>query len=218
MQNQIPQSLLDEFKSHRVILFVGSGLSVNAGLPLWRDLLNRLKDSLRLNRTEEAFFTGLDPPRQAQYMYDARGKPEVIQAIRDIFQRAERPSPPSPIHSTITTLPINTIVTSNWDQLLERQFAHDHISLDTIWRDTQLSTTTTRKTLIKMHGTIEDPDSIVFSEDDYYRFANTISKDAVCFLFLIMHAPRRQLLKLFSITSNNRCPLSQIRHTIGSRS
>ena len=181
MQNPLPQSdvpdldLLDAFKSQKVILFIGGGLSANAGLPLWHDLIHLIKRSRRFNSEEEAFFAGLDLPQQAQYLYDVRGKTAVIHTIRDIFGRSIRPSDTSAVHRTITTLPINTIITSNWDELIEIHFERENISLDVIWRDDQFTTTTTRKTLIKMHGTIQAPDSIIFSEDDYYRFATSRS-------------------------------------------
>lgn len=59
MMSQIPQSLLDEFNARKVVLFVGSGLSAIAGLPLWDDLITNLKASLIFDDEKGIFLSVL---------------------------------------------------------------------------------------------------------------------------------------------------------------
>jgi hypothetical protein len=120
-----------------------------------------------------AFFGKLDPTQQAQYLYDSVGKAVVVERVIDLFRRNLRGSTAS--HEAIPRLPIRTIVTTNWDNLLEKQFEEERITCDVIWKDQQVGATTHRRKILKVHGTLEDIDSIIFSEDDYFRFANSSS-------------------------------------------
>jgi SIR2-like domain len=68
----------------------------------------------------------------------------------------------------IAELPMSTLVTTNFDDLIERAFDD---KLDVCFRDDQLGPQTIRRTrLIKMHGSIGDYKSLVLKRDDYDRF------------------------------------------------
>lgn len=171
MENHIPSALLTELKSEHVILFVGSGLSVNAGLPTWAELLVALRELLDSDDESAAFFDGLDPTQQAQYLYDQVGKAVVVDRIVDLFRRSA--IAPTAAHRAIVSLPVKTIITTNWDNLLEWQFQEDRVTCDVIWDAEQIGATTHRRKVVKVHGTLGEARSIVFSEDEYCRFANS---------------------------------------------
>lgn len=166
VENEIPLSLISEFKKNNVVLFLGAGASINAGLPSWSELLKLLvqrflpKDGERFD-----FFQQCDHLEKAQYLYDISDKISVINAIKEIF---DTPLTNFDLHNKIASLPVNTIITTNWDCLIENAFERKGINLTKIWKDDQISSATLGgKNIIKFHGTIEDPESIVFSEDDY---------------------------------------------------
>lgn len=171
-ENEIPLSLVEEFKHNRVALFVGAGISINAGLPSWEELLNYLGKSTINNSSESnKFYASCNYQEKAQYLYDMSDKVTIINTIKDFFSRQEKIE--NKIYEKIALLPIDTIITTNWDNLLENEFSKKGINFIKIWKDDQISSFTNGcKTIIKLHGTFEDPQSIIFSEDDYTAFYN----------------------------------------------
>ena len=169
--NIIPVALINEFKSENVILFIGSGLSNNAGLPTWSQLLELLRQQLvDLDEEGDKFYTDLDPNQKAQFLYDKSNKTAIIDEINEIFERSMEDSV---IHKILVTLPVKTIITTNWDCLIEKYFADEPgINITPIWKNDQISMKINQQKLIKMHGDLQDPKSIIFSEDDYLDFLN----------------------------------------------
>ena len=49
------QKLLEAYRQNRLILFVGSGVSANIGLPPWRDLIDEI--ALQLDYDPDVFDT-----------------------------------------------------------------------------------------------------------------------------------------------------------------
>ena len=48
--NPIVIDLIDQLRKNKVIPFVGAGVSANAGLPGWGDLVDRVSDALNVDR------------------------------------------------------------------------------------------------------------------------------------------------------------------------
>ncbi|WP_136799965.1 SIR2 family NAD-dependent protein deacylase [Desulfosediminicola ganghwensis] len=169
--NKIPPSLINSFKYNNITFFIGSGFSNNANLPLWDDLIGQLEHSLigdSLNDDQKKFYEKLSPIQKAQYLYDCVGKSDVIAEVKAIFERSVKRTR---LHKRLMSFPVKTIITTNWDDLLEeaaKEGSSEVISV--IWEDKQMSSIRNGRVLLKMHGTINYSDSIVFSEDDYYDF------------------------------------------------
>lgn len=168
IENEIPLSLINEFKKNNVVLFVGAGISINYGLPSWSSLLDSLgKRFLSQNNDRYKFYQSCNYQEKAQYLYDISDKITVINNINEIFSFSLDVNNNS-IHEIITSLPINNIITTNWDNLIENAFDKKNIPTTKIWKDGQISSSNFGgKNIIKLHGTIEDPNSIIFSEEDY---------------------------------------------------
>lgn len=165
--NNVPQALLNEFKNENVILFVGSGLSYSAGLPSWDGLLNMLKEYFMIS--EENVFTSMTELMQAQYLYDRVGKSSIVKYIEEIFNKQKKSYSES--HDILVHLPVKTIITTNWDCLIEEYYKKNYnIELKKIIYDKDLPFSINKPKLIKIHGDINYSDSIVFSENDYLNF------------------------------------------------
>jgi hypothetical protein len=167
-QDTIPQSLIQEFRAGNVTLLIGSGISICAGLPSWSDLLLSVKgEVLTLTRLQQKLFRKLDPLQQAQYLYNECGRQLVLDTIVKHLHLAK--SNASRIHSLIMALPFTKIVTTNWDSLFEDYWERIHSTpLVPIWKDEQVPLLSSHNAIIKIHGTVSDPASIVFAESDYY--------------------------------------------------
>lgn len=78
---------------------------------------------------------------------------------------------PNQLHTFLSMLPIGTCLTTNWDGLLEREFRRTrrvHVIADDrsarLWRESEALQ------VVKFHGSLHVPESIVFGLRDYARF------------------------------------------------
>ena len=166
-KNVIPPALVEEFNSNRVVLFVGSGISRISKLPDWSMLLTQLQHLHE--RSEE--FDHLDPMQQAQCLYDAAGRQTVTRNIASIFEKHRTPSD---VHNLIVKLPFRAIITTNWNTLIEKAYEDVHgFTIPVVYSDDSLVTMDSSSILLKVHGSIDKPDSIVFAEEDYYDRASS---------------------------------------------
>lgn len=159
--------LVDELRSGDVTLFAGAGLSSNAGLPLWDDLMLPLAAEL-----------GLDPDTNpiniAQYYSDAHVQGRYLLNSHIVRQlRAARPKF-SFIHMLIKELPLRAIITTNFDNLIERALARDpERPHRVIISDEDLSYHSGRDLpVIKANGCIGRPESLVLTLQDFESYAN----------------------------------------------
>lgn len=167
-----PNVLLEYLREEKCVLFVGSGISIVSGLPSWSNIINDIKSGLetsgRKNLDEFNFL------QLAQFYEDIFGRTPLLNLLN---KRIVKPSiEPNPCHDLIARLPVKTIVTTNWDDLVERTYEErNQIKPTTIWKDDQVGfgNEAHRPTIIKMHGCITDPNSIVFTEEDYLGYSQS---------------------------------------------
>jgi hypothetical protein len=173
-------ALLSYVRQRQCVLFVGAGLSRAAGYPGWRDLMETV-----VQRTVESA-AGDSAGRELTALLEVGRYAEVADQCREILgparfaallrtQLAKPVSPPEATHRPIVQTPYASIVTTNFDTLLEDAYA--------LWSDdgvpkcptgTQLGhhgTLLLDRTffILKAHGTIHDAASLVFTSEDYRR-------------------------------------------------
>ena len=103
----------------------------------------------------------------AQYYELTHGRQSLITFLKDTIEAVRDPLP---THRAIARLHtrFSAIVTTNYDQLLEEAFRREvNTECAPVIKDIDLPYVGNRPILIKMHGCISDPDSIVITEDDY---------------------------------------------------
>jgi len=169
MANTIPPALIEEFQRNNVVIFLGSGMSQNSGAPGWNDILNELRAAFIGDKSPQEidFYKKLDNLEKAQYLYDKFDKTPIIKKMKDILSRVEF----CDLHRLLVRLPWATMVTTNWDDLVEKACASSGIGCIKIWKDDQVPLSgSEEKTIIKIHGSLDDPCSVVFSESDYASF------------------------------------------------
>jgi hypothetical protein len=103
----------------------------------------------------------LDPLDQAQLI--ERYAPDLRRQIAERLRRSHG----ALAHSLLASLPVNEFVTQNYDRLLEN--AADAVGRPVAVIPGQRVTDASRW-LLKMHGTIERPDGIVLTREDYLRY------------------------------------------------
>lgn len=147
-------------------LFVGAGLSRQAGYPDWHGLLKEIADDLQIDLSQEHDLAGV-----AQWYINKAGKQRarIAQIIKGSFpDRSDVPH----AHRVLARLPIRNIWTTNYDRLLERAWELQRRGLDvkSITSDLSVSAPLADTTLYKMHGSIDHPAEVVIATDDYEMY------------------------------------------------
>lgn len=146
----------------RLVVFVGAGASIASGYPSWCEVVEKIAKNLPYDTK------GLDLLRIPQYYYNERGRNEYEKFMRKIFRHQEI-LPIHEIHKEIIKLGTSIIVTTNYDNLIERAFEEYGVFLNVIAEDKDIPYKNIGHTLIKMHGDFEHH-NFVLKEDDYLHY------------------------------------------------
>ena len=152
------------------ILFVGSGLRYEQNQqPSINKIAQALAERIAYHRSDRSL-SAVARDFEVQH-----GRRALIFALRE--ELAKFPRQPAPIHQLIADLmlPTTKVITTRFDQILEQaldQFQKDYV---VILRDTDVPFFDQSKiTLIKMQGDIQQPDSLIITQDDLNDFINKL--------------------------------------------
>lgn len=146
-------------------LFVGAGLSVGAGFVDWKTLLKEIAEDLGLDVSREADLIGL-----AQFHVNHRqGRDRINQLLIDHFiEDVEL----TDNHHLIANLPIRSVWTTNYDDLIEKGFEQAGKRHDVKRRESDFATTRRNSDVVvyKMHGDKTDPAEAILTKEDYETY------------------------------------------------
>jgi len=181
----VPEGLAEAVSSGDCMLLAGAGLSraclsrTREPLPDWRGLLDALVDwaahsdlitralwdELRQLLAKQAYAV------VAQEMIDRLGESEVTRYLDEVFD--PNGLSPSRRHEIIAALPFRAILTTNYDNLIERAYVdvnrrQTHVLLaeqagtyDELMKDPHF--------VLKLHGDLAQPSSIILGSRSYIR-------------------------------------------------
>lgn len=157
--------ILKESKNeNRLVLFVGAGASVDSGMPLWSEAIDTISKALGLQGKND------DVLKIPQYYYNSRGKKEYNELMRKIFKYGEELNT-TDLHKAIIGLGTHTIITTNYDHLIEKAAQENGEVMQVISQDIDLPYLRSGRQLIKIHGDFEH-DNYVLKEDDYLQYSS----------------------------------------------
>lgn len=163
--------LAGDAKVDRLSVFVGAGISIPSGAPSWGGLLESLAIKADMNEDDRESLKKLDfldqPTILAEEMGDAF-KPAVAEVITESSRY-------TPAHALLKTLKAPA-VTTNYDDLYEAAAASCNDYLPTLpWQSREMIKTDhdESNSLLKLHGCINHPESIILSRSDYMRYPDT---------------------------------------------
>ncbi|WP_407709143.1 SIR2 family NAD-dependent protein deacylase [Arthrobacter nitrophenolicus] len=179
-------SLGQAARTGHLVPFLGAGVSVSAGAPSWSQLLDRLRSGVRLAAGEAAAFDRLDVLDQAgvleQLYADQHGSRaafgKAVAAAVDLPRYGLAPA-------LLAALPSAGAITLNYDRLFEMACA-----------DAQRPRTVMPENipavgndwLLKLHGSVSAPESIVLTRDDYLGYnSNREALSALVKAHLLTH-------------------------------
>ncbi len=154
-------------RERRVILFIGSGVSQNLGLPSFSGLVQHL--AKELNYDPEIYATHGDYLALAEYYQLEKGTIGPLRSWMDRTWYTGVDLAKSEIHRLIVELNFPIIYTTNYDTWLEQSYdlyKRDYVKIANVGDLTKVKPEVTQ--IVKFHGDTEDDASIVLTESSYF--------------------------------------------------
>lgn len=164
---QIPIELLEQFERGNVLLFIGERITRDAD---GHAVIDHLTTELAARCDDVDDADNVSFPEVAQAYQDTRGSQALVQFIRD--QLAVDGDAPQTDHRLIAGLTdCDVLATTCIDHHLETAFAEAGRPLNVVIGNVDVVFEDAHKTtLYKLRGTLEQPASLVLTEDDYDEF------------------------------------------------
>lgn len=187
----------------RLVIFVGSGVSANSGVPTWGRLIKEIAKEIEYDKCGECKkdcfdkeickdrynFTPDEYLRIPEYFYkkcedDSKCKnskecnkdkkhEKYYSFIKKVLTPQGLSFKPNAIDDIIFDILPDHIITTNYDSLLEDSESVNAGMYTVISDDKELINNAGKNYIIKMHGTFENPESMILKESDYIEYDHT---------------------------------------------
>lgn len=198
----IPRELTRRFANGKGALFIGAGMSKGARLPDWQELVAPLRDELLLDETRT-----YSPEQIAGWFEIEFGRKKLMEKVSGaLLERGQ----PTKCHELLAALPADLYFTTNFDTLLEDSLGNVDVVVDDV--DFSRLDAPDKKQVIKVHGDLGTPESIVFTKSDYDHYLD--KRPAISELIRLTLMQRTVLFLGYSFSDRN---LSTILAQVGRR-
>ena len=170
--NDFIEDIKKHHKDKRLIPFIGAGFSVPIGLPSWNELIGWIADKMEFER--ELFNLHGTPQQLAEYIKikDPKLYNDFLHYMAVKFNSEERDKDrrKSALYKTLVSMEFKIIYTTNYDHHIEGAFidAGKKINRIATLSDFVTSRTNLDCEIIKFHGTLEEPETIILTESRYF--------------------------------------------------
>lgn len=178
------KTLKESYQKNKLVAFVGSGMSIESGIPNWNklicDILNDLKGLGHktdgyISIIQSGEFTGLEAIDKFE---DYRT--QILDIMYKLFVERYKPIP-NETHRLITKV-FDKVITTNYDQLLdETSLEHKVILYDNAFHLGKIADY--KKYIIKLHGSINDVNKCILFSKDYKKMYSDKHESAGIFTF-----------------------------------
>jgi hypothetical protein len=165
----VNDDVLEAYRSNRLMLFAGSGVSANLGLPTWGDLIDHI--ALDLGYDPKIFATYGDALALAEFYVGKKGSIGPLRSWMDRqWHQSDIDVTKSEIHRLIALGQFSRIYTTNFDRWLETAHEAFGVHYDKVAKVSDLvATSDGHRQIVKLHGDLEDDTSIVLSESSFFE-------------------------------------------------
>ena len=177
------QRMADE---NRLVVFVGSGVSANSGIPTWGKLIEQFAKELSYNKCGQCEeyvencanigchkkynFNRDEYLRIPEYYYNQQREDKYHKFIQETLACEQNANS---INDAIFRIMPHHIITTNYDRLLETSKEANAHLYTLVSKDDDILSNNNFRYIIKMHGDIEHPKTIVLKESDYINYEQT---------------------------------------------
>lgn len=171
--DNFPKPLLQDIVENRCIPIIGAGFSKNAELPRIVEMPDWKQLGERFAKLGE--YDADDPLDAISNFTHTYKRPKTVGELKKLLHINDLNVKPGTAHLSFAKLPFTTIITTNFDSLLEKAYEQVGKSYETIIEEAQLSVdyseTTGKVTrILKIHGDFSNPDRLIITEEDYDTF------------------------------------------------
>lgn len=152
---------------NKLVVFVGAGASMESGIPSWKEAIEKIYEKIK--PTSLAKDEALKIP---QIYFNHRGGKEYTETIKEIFKYDDKET--NKIHDLIIKLKPCHVITTNYDDLLEKAFVNNGEFLDVVQKDTDIPFCKNSRMIVKMHGGFTH-NNFVLKEDDYLNYSRNFT-------------------------------------------
>lgn len=176
---EIPKKIIDHVKEGDLAFFVGSGISKNAGLPTWDELLDELIDfAYKKNRASDEQVKEYKESlkNKDHFFFIAEDLKQILETQYYEFMHekfADKKLQPTENHKLIVRTNASLAITINYDNLLEKAYIQEFgdqpnsftysepkLAANNFWRGEFF--------ILKAHGDAKKaPETLILSQKDY---------------------------------------------------
>jgi len=149
-------------------IFAGAGLSIPAGFVNWSELMADIANDLGLKIEFERDLISI-----AQFHVNENNSRSKIN--RKILEEFIEDTEATENHRIITNLPISSIWTTNYDELIEKAFISNGKVPDVKYTNEQLLSNKPKRDIViyKMHGDVNHPTQAILTKEQYEQYHET---------------------------------------------
>ena len=161
--------LIEGIRSRQAMLFAGSGVSRNLGLPGWGELIDEM--ARHLGYDPSVFKSHGGYLELAEYYELQKTSMGSLRSWMDrTWHKDEHRVDSSPVHQAIVNLKFSTIYTTNYDRWLEIAFQRRGEKFTKVANVGDFTKTQDGVTqIVKLHGDFDDDNSLVLTESSYFE-------------------------------------------------
>lgn len=185
------------YKNNDLVLFLGAGVSIDSGIPLWSELIKKLLIQMIIKRSDNKELTSEEidmlsdlaynnkedsPLTQMRYIRSAFEDDEYYELVHDVLY-SKPLSKNNKILDAIIKLAapqysnagLKSIITYNFDDLIEQKFEEKEFEHNSIYQEENMIAID-KLNIYHVHGFLpsnwskeENDANLIFSEEDYHR-------------------------------------------------
>lgn len=154
-------------KERNLTFFIGAGISKISNLPNWFELINAMCDEISLPKKDKFDNNELLSIPQ-KYYYELNKNDDLYYDFLNKHLNSESLET-NEIHDLLMLFKPKKIITTNFDDLIERTANKLLLSYKVISKDSDISTIDVNPFILKVHGDLKNR-NIVLKEDDYLNY------------------------------------------------
>ena len=156
------EELADKARADQLVLFLGAGASIAAGLKSWDGLIDALIKRAGITGDDAVRLKELDVRDQAELLEHRFGSRKIYNAT--LLEELQGDARYSLSHGLLASLHTRENVTTNYDTLFEQATSTANRRCAVLPTEPVIDQD---RWLLKLHGSIEQPDEIVLTRGDY---------------------------------------------------
>jgi hypothetical protein len=168
---QLIVEIQNAWRSRELVVFVGAGLSVGAGLPSWFELVKELAGQVGADMPPPQWASGDTLIDIVQRYVNERGKGNLIRFLQDRLDTGGRT--PTAAHQLLARSGVDLVFTANYDDLLEQAYRDAGFQRRVIVHDSDIPFMRRggkAVNVVKLYGDLDQPRTVTLAREDYERY------------------------------------------------